>query len=104
MIKELFLFTIRGYQFLFSPWVGHNCRFIPTCSEYSYEAIEKFGPMRGLFLTVARLLRCHPFGGSGLDEVPEKFSWSCCCGKCSQTQNNFSILSKTISERTNYGK
>ncbi len=104
MIKEACLFIIRGYQFLFSPWVGHNCRFVPTCSEYSYTAIEKFGVLKGLFLTVARLLRCHPFGGSGLDEVPEKFSWNCWCKECTAAQDNFSIFSKTIFERTNYGK
>jgi len=55
-----------------SPIFGRQCRFTPTCSNYSKEAIEKHGPLRGLILTVKRLFRCHPWSKSGHDPVPEK--------------------------------
>lgn len=61
---------IRAYRFLFSPWVGHNCRFQPTCSAYALEALERHGGMRGTWLILRRLGRCHPWGKSGYDPVP----------------------------------
>lgn len=61
---------IRAYRLLLSPWVGHSCRFQPTCSVYAIEALETHGPLRGLWLTVRRLVRCNPWGGSGYDPVP----------------------------------
>lgn len=74
---DLALKAIRLYQIVLSPWVGRQCRFVPTCSSYAAEAIERFGLLRGGYMTAARLLRCHPFGGSGFDPVPERFSWRC---------------------------
>ncbi|MDY3114399.1 MAG: membrane protein insertion efficiency factor YidD [Sutterella sp.] len=66
---------IRLYQWTLSPWVGRGCRFQPTCSQYALEAIERYGALRGGYLMVRRLLRCHPLGGCGYDPVPETFSW-----------------------------
>ncbi len=62
---------IRFYQWTISPWIGTNCRFDPTCSRYAEVAITRFGAWRGSYLTVRRLLRCHPWGGQGYDPVPE---------------------------------
>ena len=62
---------IRLYQWTISPLLGANCRFTPTCSEYAVAAIERFGPARGSMLVLKRLARCHPWGGSGYDPLPE---------------------------------
>lgn len=62
---------VRFYRIVFSPWVGHGCRYQPTCSAYAMEALEKHGGIKGSYLTVRRILRCHPWGGSGIDNVPE---------------------------------
>lgn len=62
---------IRAYRLLWSPWVGHNCRYQPTCSAYALEALTKHGALRGTGLTIRRILRCHPWGGSGIDNVPD---------------------------------
>jgi uncharacterized protein len=61
---------VRLYRTTFSPLVGRNCRFQPTCSAYALEALERHGALRGAWLTLRRLLRCHPFGGSGFDPPP----------------------------------
>ena len=61
---------IRFYQLFISPMTPSACRFTPTCSQYALEAIRKHGPFRGLYLAVRRILRCHPWGGSGYDPVP----------------------------------
>ena len=61
---------IRFYQIAISPLLGPSCRYTPTCSEYAKEAIIKHGPFKGLWLAVKRILRCHPWGGSGYDPVP----------------------------------
>ena len=66
----LFLSLIRFYQVAIFPLKPPSCRFTPTCSQYAIEAIKKHGPFKGLYLTVRRLLRCHPWGGSGYDPVP----------------------------------
>lgn len=63
---------VRAYRAAFSPSVGHNCRFQPTCSAYALEALERHGALRGGVLTVWRVLRCNPWGGSGLDPVPPR--------------------------------
>jgi len=65
------LTLIRLYRLLFSPWVGHHCRFYPSCSQYALEAIERFGTLKGLWLAGKRLLRCHPWHPGGVDPVPE---------------------------------
>lgn len=62
---------VRAYRLVFSPWVGHNCRYQPTCSAYALEALERHGGLRGGRLMLRRIARCHPWGGSGYDPVPE---------------------------------
>jgi len=66
----LLILPIRAYRLLLSPWLGHACRFQPSCSAYATEALETHGPLRGLWLTLNRLARCNPCGGSGYDPVP----------------------------------
>lgn len=66
----LFLALIRFYQVAISPLKPPSCRFTPTCSQYAIEAIKKHGPFKGLYLAIRRILRCHPWGGSGYDPVP----------------------------------
>lgn len=67
----LMALPIRAYRLLFSPWVGHNCRYQPTCSAYALECLEMHGALKGGWLTLRRLARCHPWGASGYDPVPE---------------------------------
>jgi putative membrane protein insertion efficiency factor len=62
---------VKAYQIVFSPWVGHGCRYTPTCSVYALEALEKHGGIKGGWLALRRIGRCHPFGGSGIDNVPD---------------------------------
>lgn len=70
-MKNILIKIIKTYQKI--PGKFHNnCRFIPTCSNYAIEALERFGCIKGLFLTVKRILRCTPWGGSGYDPVPER--------------------------------
>ncbi|HVC01233.1 MAG TPA: membrane protein insertion efficiency factor YidD [Steroidobacteraceae bacterium] len=71
-MRLILLWLIRGYQLAISPLLGANCRFHPTCSCYAHGAIERHGPLLGLWLTVKRILRCHPFAPGGYDPVPEK--------------------------------
>ncbi|MBQ7659168.1 MAG: membrane protein insertion efficiency factor YidD [Alphaproteobacteria bacterium] len=71
-MKTLLIFLVRGYQKLISPFMPDCCRYKPSCSEYMVEALKKHGALKGLFLGTKRILRCHPFGGSGYDPVPEK--------------------------------
>jgi len=63
---------INGYRLLLSPWLGNNCRFYPTCSCYAITAVERFGVVRGLYMGMRRLLRCHPWHAGGVDPVPDK--------------------------------
>lgn len=70
-MKTILLAFIRIYQLSFSMLFGRNCRYLPTCSDYASEAIEKHGAWRGFLLGLARVGRCHPWGGDGFDPVPE---------------------------------
>lgn len=63
---------VAGYQRTISPLLGPRCRYLPTCSEYAYEAIGEHGAVRGIWLAVRRLGRCHPFHAGGYDPVPRK--------------------------------
>ncbi|MBI4999828.1 membrane protein insertion efficiency factor YidD [Candidatus Gottesmanbacteria bacterium] len=67
-MKKFLLVAIRFYQKYLSP--DRACRFIPSCSEYSYQAIEKYGIIQGLWLSFCRIVRCHPFSKGGIDEIP----------------------------------
>ncbi|MFD1882153.1 membrane protein insertion efficiency factor YidD [Paracoccus pacificus] len=61
---------IHAYRLIGSPWVGHGCRFQPTCSAYALEALQTHGALHGSWLTTRRICRCHPWGGEGYDPVP----------------------------------
>jgi uncharacterized protein len=69
-LKRVLLGLIYFYQRAISPYLGANCRYVPSCSAYAAEALQKYGCIKGLYLAVRRLLRCHPFGGHGFDPVP----------------------------------
>ena len=71
-MKYLLIKLVRIYQKFLSPLFPGCCRFRPTCSEYMIDAIQKHGALKGLYLGIKRLLKCHPWGGSGYDPVPEK--------------------------------
>ncbi|NCD68911.1 membrane protein insertion efficiency factor YidD [Mucilaginibacter agri] len=66
----IFIVLIKVYQYLLSPLLGASCRYTPTCSQYGVEAIKKYGPFKGGWLTLKRIGRCHPWGGHGHDPVP----------------------------------
>ena len=72
MLRHLFIVSIRFYQYIISPALGKHCRFEPSCSHYSFDAITTFGTTIGLRLTVKRLLRCHPWHPGGYDPIPQK--------------------------------
>lgn len=76
MIKTLAKAPIIAYQYVISPWLGSNCRFYPTCSNYTLEAIDKHGALKGLYLGTRRILKCHPLCHCDfVDPVPEAFAW-----------------------------
>jgi len=74
MMKKVFskilIGLIKFYQYSISPLIGSNCRYTPTCSHYSVEAVEKHGPLKGGWLSIKRIASCNPWGGSGYDPVP----------------------------------
>jgi uncharacterized protein len=70
MIRALLIGLVKGYRLLLSPWLGSSCRFAPTCSAYSLQALEQHGAAAGTYLTLARLVRCHPWCEGGHDPVP----------------------------------
>ncbi len=71
IVKKIAILPIRFYQWFLSPMLGPTCRYQPTCSHYMVEAIEEWGVLRGLWLGLKRISRCHPWGGHGYDPVPE---------------------------------
>jgi uncharacterized protein len=70
MIRAALIALVKGYRLLLSHWLGSSCRFTPTCSAYSLQALERHGAGAGTYLTLARLVRCHPWCNGGRDEVP----------------------------------
>ena len=66
------LILIRGYQLIISPLLGSNCRFMPTCSEYAMESLRSHGLIKGSYLTIKRIGKCHPWGSHGYDPIPTK--------------------------------
>ena len=71
VFAHLLALPLRVYRLVCSPWVGFNCRYHPTCSAYALEALEKHGAVKGGWLTLRRIGRCHPWGSSGIDNVPD---------------------------------
>lgn len=71
MIRRFFILLIKGYSYLISPFMGNNCRYTPTCSAYTQEAVEKHGVIKGLWLGIKRISRCHPWHEGGYDPVPK---------------------------------
>ena len=72
MIRQLLIGVVRGYRLLLSPWLGSACRFEPTCSVYALQALERHGAAAGSYMTVHRLMRCHPWCAGGSDPIPEQ--------------------------------
>ena len=66
------IMLIRVYQLIISPILGSNCRFMPTCSEYAIESFKSYGLIKGFFLTIKRIVKCHPWGSHGYDPIPTK--------------------------------
>lgn len=71
LINQIFILPVRIYQWTISPWLGNNCRHTPSCSQYTIEAIQEWGPIKGIWLGTKRISKCHPWGTSGLDPVPK---------------------------------
>ena len=69
-MKKFFIFLIRIYQNSISPLLGKNCRFVPTCSQYTIEAIQEYGSVKGILMGVKRIIRCNPLSKGGYDPVP----------------------------------
>ncbi len=72
-MRFMLIAFIKGYQYLISPALGNRCRFYPSCSNYSMEAIARHGIVPGIYLTAKRILKCHPFHEGGMDPVPKQF-------------------------------
>jgi hypothetical protein len=70
----LIVSLVKFYQAAISPWLGKSCRYSPTCSRYMIEAVEEWGPLKGIWMGIKRIGRCHPWGGDGYDPVPKRTS------------------------------
>jgi uncharacterized protein len=70
--QKFLMLLVRAYQFFLSAWLGNSCRFTPSCSGYALQALDRHGAVHGSYLTVKRLVRCHPWCRGGYDPVPEK--------------------------------
>ena len=71
IFSKLIIGIVRFYQMAISPWLGSSCRYTPTCSHYMIEAVNEWGPLKGFWLGIKRIGRCHPWGGHGHDPVPK---------------------------------
>lgn len=71
IFSKLIVGLVRFYQLAISPWLGSSCRYSPTCSQYMINAVNEWGPLKGFWLGIKRIGRCHPWGGDGHDPVPE---------------------------------
>ena len=70
-ITNILIKLIKGYQFLISPFFGHSCRYLPTCSDYSIDALKEYGLIKGIFLGIKRILRCRTGCSCGIDPIPK---------------------------------
>ena len=71
-VQRILILAVKTYRLLLSPFLGNNCRYYPTCSEYAVTAIDRHGTVRGSWLAVKRIGRCHPWHSGGIDPVPEQ--------------------------------
>ena len=71
LLARILALPVHGYRLFLSPWLGSNCRYQPTCSTYALEALKKHGGLKGSWLAARRIARCHPWGKSGIDNVPD---------------------------------
>lgn len=71
-MKTILILLVRGYQIVLSPWVGQSCRFTPTCSSYAIDALKEYGALRGSWMAIRRIGRCHPWHEGGHDPVPPR--------------------------------
>ena len=71
-ITQILIKIIKGYKFLISPLIGNSCRYLPTCSDYSIEALKEFGLVKGIYVSIKRILSCHPWGKGGFDPVKKE--------------------------------
>ena len=71
-VTHILIKLIKYYQYLISPLIGHSCRYLPTCSEYSIEALERFGLLKGILLILKRIFSCHPWSAGGFDPVKKE--------------------------------
>ena len=71
LLARIMALPVHGYRLFLSPWFGSNCRYQPTCSTYALEALKKHGGLKGSWLAARRIARCHPWGKSGIDNVPD---------------------------------
>lgn len=72
MMRNPLILLLRAYRYAISPFLGQHCRYYPSCSEYAETAVNRFGPVRGGWLSIKRLSRCHPWHAGGIDLVPER--------------------------------
>ena len=72
VLTHIIIKFIKVYKFLISPLLGHSCRYLPTCSEYSIEALKQFGLIKGAFMSIKRISSCHPWGKGGFDPVKKE--------------------------------
>ena len=87
IIVQTIIKLLRAYQYILSPLLGANCRFYPSCSSYTIQAIETFGLIKGSYLAVKRISKCHPWHPGGIDEVPTKTT-QCCKSKKSELKHH----------------
>ncbi|MBT3346929.1 MAG: membrane protein insertion efficiency factor YidD [Thiotrichales bacterium] len=71
-MSKILIWLVRGYQIILSPWIGQSCRFNPTCSSYAIDALREYGALRGSWMAIRRIGRCHPWNEGGNDPVPPK--------------------------------
>ena len=72
IFKKILIKLIKLYKYLLSPLIGHSCRYLPTCSEYSIEAQETYGFIKGIYISLKRILSCHPWGSGGYDPLKKE--------------------------------